>query len=193
MLTGREFGIKYLRNLAKEKNDEALAREAHRQQRELVVERIKLAELEPARLKWWRELAASYRDGADGVERFEGAEALLDWAEKGVAAADRAVSARYDVTHVRELQVWTRLTLLRALVTHRPPGWEKRAGQFPVEIAEKHPQHATSVPNTCFAQAIASFGHESTEDHGRKGAELVQANIVHILLEGPQGGRVEDD
>ena len=136
MLTARAMSIGHLRKLAQDTNDETLAREAHRQQRELVAERAKLAESEPARLEWWRNLAWAYTDGTGAVARFEGSDAWLVWAEKGVAAADRAASPRGQRENVRQVRISARMGLMQALAASRPPGWEERALRLPKEAIE---------------------------------------------------------
>ena len=136
MLSARGMSIGYLRNLAQDTNDETLAREAHRQMLELIAERTKLAESEPARLEYWRNLAWSYGDGASAVARFEGNAAWIDWAEKGVAAADRASSPGSERATVRYVRVRARMDLMKALAAGSPPGWEKRAFQSAREAAE---------------------------------------------------------
>ncbi len=136
MLTARGMSIAQLRKLGRETGSETLAREVHRQQMELVAEQMKLAESEPARLEWWRKLAWSYREGADGVARFEGAEAWLAWLEKAVVFADRSAPSGRAPENVRHARITARLELMNALTTSRPPGWEKRALQLPPEALQ---------------------------------------------------------
>ena len=135
-LSARNVSINYLRELANETGSETLAREAHRQQLELVTERAKLVESEPARLESWKNLAYSYTQGAEAVARFEDAPTWLDWTEKGMAAAERAAAPGYDRVSVRYVRVSSRFDLMQALAANQPPDWEKRARQLPAECVD---------------------------------------------------------
>ena len=136
MLHARKYSIEHLGTIARERGDTALEREAYRQTKEVIAEQTALAEFEPARLERWKQLGWLYDSGHGLVRKFDGNDAWVAWLEKGIAAADRAASPKFDRPTVRSVRTTLRRALCAALKIAQPAGWEARAFKLLAETSE---------------------------------------------------------
>ena len=136
MLLVRKLSLDQLIDLAKERGDVALEREALRQTVETLAEQTALAEFEPARLERWKGVGWLYVMGGPLVKKLEGAAAWQAWLEKGIVAADRAVSPKFYRRNVHRLRCVLRLDLCEALQATRADGWETRAFKLLAETVD---------------------------------------------------------
>ena len=136
VLRARRWSVDHLTNFARDRGDAVLEREAFRQTIELVAEQTAMAEFEPARLERWKELAWLYRQNSSAVRKLEGDGAWLAALEKGLAAAERAVSPKFTRPSTRHIRIVLRVELCDALEVTHPAGWELRAFKLVAEAAE---------------------------------------------------------
>ena len=136
MLQVRKWSLNRLTRSAQDRGDTALEKEAWRQTKEAVAELTALAEFEPLRLERWKTLAWLYQSSSGHARKLEGDAAWLAWTEKGMQAADRAASPRFDRATVFRVRVNTRLDVCAALCIVRPEGWMARVPKLMTETAE---------------------------------------------------------
>lgn len=127
MLTARRLGAMTLIELARKEGNKDWGREAYGQFKEVAGAWEKLAEFEPARLERWKQLAWACHAVAGKATEQEGANSALAWAEKGLTAAERAISLSSEQVSAREARIFLRIEIVRALRVVRPLEWQTRA------------------------------------------------------------------